>query len=194
MKTPSKPGSAERKLRTSVSITRLSPDNRNDFSRLHSGDHGWCQCVAWWVPTWEGWGERTADDNAELRSQLFSQNVHDGYLIHAGGELAGWCQTWRRDAFVKIQTDFCLPKDELAWMIGCFYIKPEFRKLGVARQALRLVVDALRDAGARSIDAFPKRGVTGDGELWNGPESTYLALGFAMVRDDPRRPVLRSSL
>lgn len=186
MKTSSKPGSAD-----TVSITRLSADNRDDFARVHAGEHGWCQCVAWRVPSWDGWGDRTAEDNTRLRAQLFAQNVHDGFPIHADGELAGWCQAWRRDAFPRLQTGFGLSKDEFAWMIGCLSIKPEFRKQGVARRALALVVEAVRVAGARSIDAFPKRNVSGDGELWNGPESTYLGLGFKVVRDDPKRPVLR---
>jgi GNAT superfamily N-acetyltransferase len=126
-----------------------------------------------------------------LRGDLFAQNVHDGFLIRSGGALSGWCQAWRRDAFAKLQTGFGFPKDEFAWMIGCLYIKPEFRKQGVAREALRLVVEALRADGAHSIDAFPKRNVAGDGDLWNGPESSFLGLGFRVVRDDPKRPVLR---
>jgi hypothetical protein len=30
--------------------------------------------------------------------------------------------------------------------------------------------------------------------LWNGPESTYAHLGFAVVRDDAKRPLLRLTL
>jgi ribosomal protein S18 acetylase RimI-like enzyme len=186
LKTSSKPGSADR-----VSITRLSADGRDDFARIHSGDHGWCQCVAWWVPTWDDWGNRTAEENTKLRDDLFARRVHDGFLIHANGALAGWCQAYRRDAFPRLQSMFALPKDEGAWMIGCLYIKPAFRQQGIARTALALVVDALRGDGARRIDVFPKRNAQEAGELWNGPESTYLSLGFKVVRDDPKRPLLR---
>lgn len=147
--------------------------------------------MAWWVPDWTGWRERSAEQNAQLRNDLFARQVHDGFLIHADGHLAGWCQAYRRDAFVKLQTQFGLPQDETAWMIGCLSIKPAFRRQGIARAALRLVVDALRQSGARCIDAFPKRGAGDADELWNGPESTYLALGFKVALDDPKRPVLR---
>jgi GNAT superfamily N-acetyltransferase len=178
----------------SVSIKRLSDDTFQDFSKIHCNDTGWCQCVAWWVPTWDGWSERTSEQNAALRESILASGVRDGFLIYVDGALAGWCQAWKRDAFEKIVKLFGLHPDEHAWMIGCVLIKPEFRKQGTARAALGLVVQALRDLGAKRIEAFPKRQTSEDGELWNGPESTYLSLGFEVVHDDPKRPVLRLSV
>ncbi len=176
-----------------VAIHRLSASNETHFARIHCDQtgNGWCQCVAWWVPSWEGWGERTAAQNLELRQKLTRDGVYDGYFIHADGALAGWVQAWRRDAFAKLATQFGVTSDEDAWMIGCVLILPDFRGKGVAGEALRLIVDDLRLRGARSIDAFPKRGAADAGELWNGPESTYAGLGFAVVRDDAKRPLLR---
>jgi GNAT superfamily N-acetyltransferase len=180
----------------SVNIKRLTHDSERDFARIHcdATGNGWCQCVAWWVPSWEGFGERTADQNLELRRRLFRNGVHDGYFVYSDDEIAGWVQAWKRDAFAKVATQFAVTSDEDAWMIGCVLILPAFRAQGVARNALALVVDDLRLRGARSIDAFPKRGASDAGELWNGPESTYAALGFAVVRDDAKRPLLRLSL
>lgn len=176
-----------------VSVERLSASTIGQFRTLHDGDDGWCQCVAWWVPSWNGWGERNADENAQLRQSLFDRGIFDGYLIHASGQTAGWCQAWRRDEFDKIASQFGVEKDAGAWMIGCVLIKPPFRGQGVARQALRLIVEDLRRRGATSIDAFPKRQAGDAGELWNGPESTYLGLGFRVAKDDPKRPLLRLS-
>lgn len=180
---------------TAVSIERLSRENQIDFHRVHcdAAGNGWCQCVAWWVPTWGGWGERSGDENARLRADLLNKGIFDGYLIHARGELAGWIQAWERDAFEKLTTQFRVERDPQAWMIGCVLILPAFRGDGVARSALRQIVADLKSRGARSIDAYPKRGATEAGELWNGPESTYVDLGFKIVHDDPKRPVLRLS-
>lgn len=174
-------------------IERLSASGIDDFRRLHSGEDAWCQCVAWWVPGWDGWSTRTAEENAELRQSLFDRGILDGYLIRVGNDLVGWCQAWRRDAFTKLTAQFGAAPDAQTWMIGCVLIKPPFRGKGIARQALRLVVDDLRARGATSIDAFPKRQAGDEGELWNGPESTYLGLGFCVVKDDPKRPLLRIS-
>lgn len=176
-----------------IAVKRLTDQNESEFYRIHNDatGNGLCHCVAWWVPTWEGWGERTAEQNAALRRKLLADGTHDGYLIYADGALAGWCQAWRRDAFVKLTTQFGVTADNDAWMIGCLVILNEQRGRGVARTALAQIVDDLRLRGARSVDAYPKRGASDAAELWNGAESTYLALGFSVVRDDPKRPVLR---
>jgi len=178
-----------------VTIKRLSAGNEAEFARIHcdATGNGWCHCVAWWVPTWDGWGERTREQNAALRAKLFSDGIHDGYLIHAGGDLAGWCQAWRRDAFAKLAAQFGVASDDDAWMIGCILILPEFRACGIAKSAIAQITDDLKLRGARSVDAYPKRGANEPGELWNGPESTYGDLGFQIVHDDPKRPVLRLS-
>ena len=181
---------------THVAVKRLTHENEAEFGRIHceATGNGLCQCVAWWVPTWEGWGERTAGQNLALREKLFRDGVHDGYLIYADGTLAGWVQAWTRDAFAKLASQFGVTSDEDAWMIGCVLILPQFREKGVARDALSLIVDDLRLRGAKTIDAFPKRGASDAGELWNGAESTYARLGFAVVKDDAKRPLLRLSL
>lgn len=173
-----------------VAIRRLSSANEDEFHRIHAAGSG-CHCVAWWVPTWEGWSERSAQDNARLRRALFEAHVHDGYLIYSDGALAGWCQAWKRDAFAKLAAQFQAASDDDAWMIGCLLILPAHRGGGVAREAVAQVVADLRLRGARSVDAYPKRGADEAGELWNGAESTYLRLGFEIVRDDAKRPVLR---
>jgi GNAT superfamily N-acetyltransferase len=179
-----------------VTIKRLSRTTESEFARIHceATGNGWCHCVAWWVPTWDGWGERTAAQNIELRERLFREDIHDGYLVYCDGALAGWVQAWKRDAFIKVATQFGATPGDEAWMIGCVLILPAFRERGVARAALALIVDDLRLRGARSIDAFPKRGANDPGELWNGPESTYAHLGFAVLRDDAKRPLLRLTL
>jgi GNAT superfamily N-acetyltransferase len=179
-----------------VTIKRLTHESEAEFARIHcdATGNGWCHCVAWWVPTWDGWGERTSGDNEALRQKLFEDGVHDGYLIYADDVLAGWCQVWKRDAFAKLAAQFDLPSDDSAWMIGCILVLPTTRQQGVARIALGLIVSDLRLRGARTVDAYPKRSACDDGELWNGAESTYLRLGFAVARDDPKRPVLRLSL
>ena len=179
-----------------ISIKRLSHESEVEFHRVHcdATGSGWCHCVAWWVPTWQHWTERTTDDNAALRAALFKSGIHDGYLIYADNALAGWVQAWKRDAFVKLAAQFNIPCDDDAWMIGCVLILPRFRRMGCVQKALGLIVSDLRLRGARTIDAYPKRGASDASELWNGPESTYLGLGFETVREDPKRPILRLSL
>lgn len=178
-------------MSSTVTIKRLSSASEEEFYRVHA--EGPCHCVAWWVPSWEGWSERSAAENATLRRSLFEANVHDGYLIYRGGALAGWCQAWKRDAFAKLAAQFGAASADDAWMIGCLVVLPAFRRQGVATEALELILDDLRLRGARTVDAYPKRGASDADELWNGPETTYARFGFTVVRDDAKRPVMRLS-
>lgn len=181
----------------SYEVHRLDAARREDFYRLHddANDAGWCRCVAWWVPTWDGWSDRAAAENRRLRDELFDRGEHDGYLCYSGGEPIGWCQVGPRDRLGKLARQLALASDPAAWAITCFQIAPAHRRRGVAKELLASVLGDLARRGVRRVEAFPKRGEELDvHDLWTGPEALYLAAGFKVVRDDPRRPVLALEL
>jgi GNAT superfamily N-acetyltransferase len=180
-----------------IEVHRLSPSRRGDFFRLHNEVNGcgWCCCVAWWVPTWEGWGERTAEDNRALRQALFARGEDDGYLLYRDGLPAGWVQAGPRDRLTHLTTDYGLEPDGEVWAITCFLVAPDARRRGLARQLLAASLEDLRRRGVRRVQAFPRRGHDLPPEdMWRGPEATFLEAGFAVVRDDSRRPVLSLTL
>jgi len=174
-------------------VRRFEAALRDDFYRLHSeaNEAGWCFCVAWWVQTWAGWSDRGAEQNRQLREALCDQGEYDGYLLYADGAPAGWCQAGPRDRLTKLVRQLALAPDPAAWAITCFQIAPARRRQGLASFLLGEVLRDLRGRGVRRVEAFPKRGPSLEvDELWNGPESMFRTAGFAVVRDDPRRPVL----
>lgn len=175
-------------------VEPFSPALRPAFDRLHSAANGagWCRCVAWWTDTWEGWGERTAEENAALRDALCARGEHDGYLmLEAGDEPVAWCQVGPRDRLAKLARQFELAPDPSTWAVTCFLVAPARRGRGLAPRLLAEVLERLRGRGVRRVEAFPKRGADPDAlDLWNGPEAMFRAAGFEVVRDDPVRPVL----
>lgn len=174
-------------------VRRLTPETVADFFRLHHQAHqaGWCYCTAWWVPTWDGWGDRSAEQNRALRQELFARGEHDGYLLYAEGQPAAWCQVGRRDRLEKLRAKYGLAPDPRAWAITCFLTAPGQRRRGHARHLLGEVLRDLRARGALRVEAFPRRGADLEpGDLWTGPESLFVQAGFGLTRDDPRRPVL----
>ncbi len=177
-----------------LEVRRLDAHRLPDFWALHSdaNGHGWCRCVAWWVPTWDGWAERTAEANVTLRQGLFDAGIFDGYLGYEGDVPVAWSQAWPLGAFPKLLSSFDLEAGADDWMIGCFVVAPARRRLGVAAGLLDGVLEDLATRGASQVFAFPKRGSDLDqDDLWNGPESMLRNAGFTLVRDDPSRPVLR---
>ncbi len=177
-------------------IHRFDPNRRVDFFRLH-GElcNGGCYCVAWWVPTWEGWGAHAPAQNRQLRESLLAQGEYDGYLLYLGGEPVGWCQAGPRDRLTKLVHQFGLAPDPTTWAITCFLIAPGWRRRGLASALLEAVLRDLRARGVRRVEAYPKRGAALDTlDLWNGPEAMLRAAGFSVAQDDPVRPVLALEL
>jgi len=181
----------------SFEVRRLDAERRADFDRVHceANGAGWCRCVAWWVPTWDGWGERTAEQNDALREELFARGEHDGYLAYLEGRPVGWCQVGPRDRLAKLVAQFELEPDPDTWAITCFVVAPRHRRGGVARAMLSEVLRDLPARGARRVEAYPRAGEGLDeGEMWNGPRAMLEHAGFERVREVGPRVVLRRAL
>ena len=168
-----------------------------DFYSLHceTNGEGWCNCVAWWVSTWDGWDKRTSEENREFRDQLFSRGEYDGYLLYADGVPAGWSQCGRRDRLEKLCAQFALPPDPNIFAITCLMIAPPFRKQGLAHKFLAEILVDLKNREVQKVQAYPKKGSAHkDGEVWMGPAAVYLRAGFAQVREGERTSVLEKIL
>lgn len=175
------------------SVRAFDAERWDDFRAFHCAQNGagWCFCVAWWVETWEGWGERTAAQNLALRQELCARGEHDGYLLYDGARPVGWCQVGRRDRLAKLVRQYVLEPDPGAWAVTCFEIAPGSRRRGAASFLLGEVLADLARRGVERVQAFPRRGAgEEEGRLWTGPEGMYARAGFRVVREDPHRPVM----
>lgn len=186
-----------------LTVRPMEASLRDDFLRLHSEEQGcgWCRCVAWWVPSWEGWGERDAAANLALREALFERGEHDGYLLFEDDEPVAWAQVGRRDRLEKLVGQLEREPDPSVHAVTCFLVAPRARGRGLARTLLAGVLQDLEqrsaEEGIRAVEAYPRVGDAGSGgtrdalELWNGPESMLRDLGFRSVARVGERWVLR---
>jgi len=175
-----------------LKVIRLDADRQADFYRVHNKEHGhgWCFCVAWWVLSWNGWEERTSDENRLMREQLFDVGQYDGYLMYDGDTPIGWCQVGPRDQLHKLVIDYRLPVDHDAWAITCFFIIPKYREIGLGYYMLTEILKDLEKQGVKYVQAFPRRGKKISPEdMWTGPEGYFIKAGFTLERDDPIYPV-----
>jgi GNAT superfamily N-acetyltransferase len=180
-----------------IRIHPVDAARRADFFRLHSPENecDFCYCAAWWVPSWEGWSERTSEANRKLREDLFERGEFDGYLLYVDGVPGAWAQVGRRDRLTHLTGDYRLEPDPYAWAITCFLVAPSLRRRGLARRLLDFVLKDLERQGVRRVQAFPRRGADLTPErLWTGPEAMFLSAGFDLVREDARRPILERQL
>ena len=180
-----------------MEVVRWTPDRDGDVLRfLGDGEagRGFCFCTAWWVPTWEEWKTRTAEQNRALRESLAARGERDGYLLLEGDRVAGWCQAGPRDRLPKLAAQYGLAPDPGAWAVTCFEIDLAFRGKGAARTLLRGVLGDLRARGVRRVEGFPRRGRLEPGEAWTGPEALFLGEGFREAGRAARGPVLSLDL
>ena len=183
--------------RPGLQVARFDPSRAADFYAVHSAANGadWCYCTAWWTPTWDGWGDRSAEENLQLRSELLQRGEYDGYLLYVHNRPVGWCQVGPRDRLAKLVEQFRLQPNPGACAVTCFLIAPAYRRKGLSSYMLDVIIDDLRKSAVRRIEAFPRRGPELDVyELWNGPEEMFLSAGFEVVKDDPIRPLLALDL
>ena len=170
----------------------MDSSRRDDFYRVHDPAHGtgWCYCVAWWIETWEGWGDRTEAENRNFREELFQKDQYDGYILYVDGQPAGWCQCGRRDRLKKLVSQYDLSPDDNIWAITCFVLLPEYRGKGLTHMMISGVIADLERLGISHVQGFPKREKDlSPGEVWTGPEAVFRKAGFEVERDHPERPV-----
>jgi GNAT superfamily N-acetyltransferase len=182
--------SQRRKMK--INVFPIDASRRDDFYRVHSEANGagWCFCVAWWTPTWEGWGSRTAEENRVLREGLFGQGEYDGYLLYVESEPAGWCQCGPRDRLTKLCGQYHLKSDPEVWALTCLLIVPRYRGIGLSQRFIVEVMKDLNRRGIKHIQGFPRRGedLTAE-DVWTGPEALFKRTGFKVERDDSKFPI-----
>lgn len=118
-----------------------------------------------------------------------------GYFLYVDGEPARWCQCGPRDRLAELVSQYRLDPDPAVWAITCFFVIPARRASGLAHRLLAGVVEGLRSRGVERVEAFPRRGEDlPPDDVWTGPEPLFRAAGFAVLREDARRPVYEIAL
>jgi len=104
-----------------LELRAFSPETWPAFRQIHCDENGagWCQCVAWWVETWEEFKGRSAAENLAHRRALCRAGEYDGYLLFAGDDPLAWCQVGPRDRLVKLRRQYALEPDPAAFAITC---------------------------------------------------------------------------
>ena len=169
-----------------MEIVPATVDRWDDVEELlgSSGEVGcWCQA-------WRGLDRKSLAGGRSrpelLRQQMESDTPPPGFLAYLDGVAVGWVGVGVRTETPRLVNSKTIPTvDDLpVWSIGCFQIRPGYRRRGVTKALLHGVVDAARRAHAPGVEAYPidpgdKRVDTGAGFV--GIASTFEAAGFRRV-------------
>lgn len=144
-------------MSTSIAVRRATPSRWKDVQAVldGSGEQGcWCQA-------WRGLDAKKLSGGRSrpelLRDQMKGRPPAPGYVAYLDGEPVGWVGVGVRTETPRLMNSRTIPTidDQPVWSIGCFRIRPGFRRKGVAKALLAAVVDAARAAGAPGVEAYP---------------------------------------
>ena len=178
-------------------IKRMGPETNAELRILWSKPpEGWCWCVAWEVPTWDGWGKRTAEQNCELREALWARGEYSGYVFYLENEPIGWCRVGPSSTWPKFCRERRVPPSESVFAFTCFGILPDYRRKGHLGKFLLLVLEDLAARNVTKVIVAPKRltGAQPDGQLWNGPARLFERVGFTVQREDENFTIMELSI
>ena len=151
------------------------------------GETGEAGC---WCQAWRGLDTKALSGGKSrpdlLRQQMRAGPPAPGYVAYLDGVPVGWVGVGVRTETPRLVQSRTIPAiDDLpVWSIGCFRIRPGYRRRGIARALLDGVIEAARRAGAPGIEAYPidpegRRVEVGAGFV--GIASMFDAAGFRRV-------------
>jgi GNAT superfamily N-acetyltransferase len=166
-----------------IEVVPASADRWGDVALLLDGDGE----VGCWCQPWRGDVAKGESRPDALRRQMASSAPPPGFVAYVDGKPAGWVGVTARSIAPRLRNSRTLPAidDADVWAIGCFRIRPGYRRRGVARALLDGVVDAASEAGAPGVEAYPidpegRRVEVGAGFV--GIASMFDKAGFHRVR------------
>ena len=143
----------------------LSKATWPDFERLFSQGNGWdhCWCMAFQR---NRLASRTGATRAEIgarnheaKRQLVEDGRAHGVLVYADDEPVGWCQYGPAEELTSVDRRRSAgragEKGERLWRITCFVTSKRHRRRGVAGEALRAALEAIRRQGGGVVEAYP---------------------------------------
>ncbi len=169
-----------------VAVLHASPHRFSDLESLlnWAGEHGcWCQ-------PWRGFDTKARSGGLSrrelMRQQMEAGPPSPGFLAYLDGEPVGWVGVAVRTETPRLMSSRTIPAvdDRPVWSIGCFQVRPGYRRRGVAMALLEGVVEAARQAHAPGVEAYPidpegARVEVGAGYV--GIASMFDAIGFRRV-------------
>ena len=187
-----------------VKVRAVGADLLDDLDTLFatSKTTAGCRCL-WFIATAKecqaGWGE---PNRAAFASITAAAAEPVGLLAYRGDDAVGWCAAGPRSRYARALRSAHLKQrddteDDAVWLVPCFYVRRDARKVGVTVSLLRGAVDLARSRGATAVEGFP---LAGDGrrgaaEAYLGVEPLFAACGFtAVARPSPNRVIMRHPL
>jgi len=173
-----------------IETKELEPSLWKDLEKLFgdNGACGGCWCMSWRVQKGEDWNAmKGAGAKARMRHLVLSRSAH-GIIAYHDGTPVGWCSFGKRQDYFKLDRAPSLKCSDGAkvWSIPCFFVKKEFRRMGVGTQLLEHALKALKKKGALIAEAYPSKPYNYGKNMpaafaWTGTQPMFKKAGFKIA-------------
>lgn len=174
---------------TDFSIKELSTKTWDDFETLAERHHGvWGGCWCTWFHQSNEVKRGTPEENKALKKRLVTEGRSHAALVFHNDQAIAWCQFGTPEELPAIyhkkeveNADYSVPD----WRITCLFVDKEYRKKGVAKQALLGALQLIKQKGGGWVESYPQET---DGHrvsssfLYNGTTYLFKECGFEFIR------------
>jgi len=145
-----------------IKVVPATAEHWADMEEFFADQACWCQ---YWrmsaseygrFPKGPAWKKQLQLRRERLRHQV-GDSPPPGMLAYLGSQMVGWCGIGPRQNMQRLERSRTIPRidDRPVWSIVCFFIRPGFRRRGVARSLLQGVVQYAKQSGVAGLEAYP---------------------------------------
>jgi GNAT superfamily N-acetyltransferase len=183
----------------SLTFEPLSKSNWNQFQDLfgEKGACGNCWCMSFRLKKGDFEDGKIDGGNKNAMKKFVWENRPTGILGFYMGEAIAWCAFAPRENFPKLENSRVHKRidSKPVWSIPCFFIRKEFRRLGISVELLKAVIEHARNNHINTIEAYPTiptQEKLPDAFAWIGLFKSFERANFKIVdRTSKNRPMVR---
>lgn len=116
--------------------------------------------------------------------EIVQSGPSPGLLAFEGALAVGWCQVTPRTALpylAKLTED--QPAEQISvWSISCFYIRSQYRRMGITSLLIKEALKYAINNGAEIVEAYPVDPETSRSASFTGYRATFERAGFKLTR------------
>lgn len=181
------------KIKISDSQVILEPLKKNNWSSFEDlmgekGGCGNCWCMLFRLP-YKEFQANKPDGNKMLMHEIVRASRPTGLIAMYDQKPIGWIALAPREDYIKIERSRTLKRidERPVWSITCFFIKKEFRRMGVSQIMIRKVLEYAKKEKINILEAYPA--IPYDEKvpppfLWVGILSTFTRNGFKVIKQN----------
>jgi GNAT superfamily N-acetyltransferase len=175
-----------------IRIAELSEKNVKDTFEWGIYPYSCKYCLYWECPEEALIKEEAFNKKVEWLRRVKKEFGDCGKLVYVDGKNIAYAQFAPSEFLPNINNYEAGVPDKEAVIISCLFVEDKnYRRMGIGRKLLSLIVDDFKLRGVKILETFARKG---NSENPSGPCDFYIKKGFSIYKDDLEFPLMRLDL